>query len=105
VSHFTDKLYRAWLVGHGAGQGRRSGYGAQPHAERREGYPTGQTQQPETCHRPRTTWRHPASQATTREGSQRAKDAASRPEKPAVGVPAASPFLPLQEKSSGKNHH
>ena len=71
MSSFTDRLYRAWL----------GGYGAQPHAKRREGYPSGQAKPPETCHRPYSTWRSSAGQVTTRDGSQRAKDAASRPEK------------------------
>ena len=77
-----------------------SGYGAQPHAERREGYPSGQADQPETCHRPPSTWPIPARQAGSRKGSQRAEDAAPRPEKPAAGVPTASPFLHKPEKSS-----
>lgn len=97
MSALTDRIYREWLA-------RRSGYGASPHAERREGYPTGQAQPQDTCHRPITTWRHPASQATSRDGSQRAKDAASRPEKQPAGVQTAPLFLHKLEKSSGVNH-
>lgn len=101
MSAFTDKIYRAWL-NHQAPSGR-SGYGAHaPHDERREGYPTGQANQPDSCCRPRTTWRHPASSAGSRERSPRANDAASRPEKQAVGVPTASPFLHQPEKSSAQ---
>lgn len=95
---------RADLAGHRSVKGRRSGDGALPHAERREGYPTGQAQQQDTGHAPVTTWRHSAGQATSRDGLQRAKDAASRPEKQSAGVPTASPFLHKLEKSSGANH-
>lgn len=102
MSRFTDCVYRTWLAGHGGGQGRRAGYGAQPHAERREGYPTGQPQQPESCPGRTTTRRAGLPGSVTRPGSQRAKDAASRPEKPAVGMPAASPFLHQPEKPSGR---
>lgn len=104
MSAFTDKIYRSWLSSRQAPSGR-SGYGAAPHAERREGYPTGQANQPDTCHRPITTWRHPASPAGARDGSQRAEDAASRPEQQSAGVPTVSPFLHKPEKSSGQINH
>lgn len=100
MSAFTDRLYASWLKTQHRGPSGRSGYGAAPHAERREGYPTGQTNPPESCSRPRTTWRYPACSAGTRDGSPRASDAAPRPERQAVGLPAASPFLPEAEKSS-----
>lgn len=104
MSRFTDKAYRSWLARFGSeGPRRRSGYGAEPHAERREGYPTGQTHSQETVRGRTSTWPHPAGQASSRLGSQRAKDAASRPEKPAVGIPAAPAlFLHQPEKSSAK---
>ncbi len=85
------------------------GYGAQPHgseAIRREGYPSGPATSTESPDRPRTTWRFPVKGAPLRAGSQRATDAASRHEKPAVSaVPAAYPFLPSTEKSSIKSTH
>lgn len=104
MSAFTDNAYRTWLARFGSvSSGRRSGYGAEPHAERREGYPTGQTHPQETVRGRTSTCLHPASQASSRPGSQRAKDAASRPEKPAVGIPAAPAlFLHQPEKSSAK---
>ncbi len=105
MSSFTDRLYATWLSANGCHQSRR-GYGAQPHAseaKRREGYPTGQTVPPETQTpaRPARPWR--VKGAPSRNGSPRANDAASRPEKPAAGLPAASPFLPEAEKSSAKS--
>lgn len=104
MSTFTQRIYLTWLAGHGGlGASRRAGYGAQPHAERREGYPTGQAKQPETCRAPGSSWLRPAAGVTSRKGSQRAKDAASRPEKQPAGVPATSPlFLHQPEKSSGR---
>lgn len=100
MSAFTDRLYSSWLRAQHRAPSGRSGYGAQPHAGRREGYPNGQTDTQDTCQRPRTTWRFPASAAGSRDGSPRANDAAPRPERPAAGLPAAAPFLPELEKSS-----
>lgn len=84
----------------------RRGYGGIPHgseAKRREGYPSGQTVPPETTRsmRPARPWS--ATVATSRTGSSRANDAASRPEKPAVQGISPALFLPASEKSSIKS--
>ncbi len=91
-----DRLFLTWLRANG-GLPVRPGYGAQPHgseAKRRAGYPHGQAKQSDTCHAPTTTGRLPTSAAASRAGTPCAKDATSRPEKPAVQSLPHSPFLP-----------
>lgn len=48
MSAFTDRLYASWLKTQHRGPSGRAGYGAPPHAGRREGYPNGQTTPPDT---------------------------------------------------------
>lgn len=99
MSAFTDGLYTSWLRSNGCQRGRL-GHGAQPHGGRLEGYPTNQTTRADTSSARRTTWRCPVKSVPSRDGSQRAKDAASCPEKPAVQTPPSALFLPGAEKSS-----
>lgn len=74
------------------------GYGAQPHGERREGYPNDQATPAERQTCARTTWRICTSAAASREGLQRANDAASRPEKQDVQKPSVRPFFTRRGK-------
>lgn len=88
------------------GGGPRSGYGARPHvseAKRREGYPTGQTTLRSNSLSMRPTLPTTTKHATSRNGSPRASDAASRPEKLAALTAASAIFLPASEKSSFKS--
>ena len=98
MSAFTDGLYTSWLRSNGCHV--RRGYGAQPHGRRLEGYPTNQTTPADTSGARRTTGCLPVNGAPSRDGSQRAKDAAARHEKPAVQTPPSAIFLPGAEKSS-----
>jgi hypothetical protein len=74
------------------------GYGAQPHGERREGYPSDQTTPAERQTCGRTTWRIRASGTASRDGLQRANDAASRPEKQDVQSLPCRPFFTRRGK-------
>ena len=79
------------------------GYGAQPHGDRREGYPTGL--QPASGSTPVSgpAGCLPGVGAASRCRSLRATDAALRPEKTAVQGPQIAPFLVEDEKSSAKS--
>lgn len=92
MSAFTDRLYREWL----------RGYGAQPHgseAQRSEGYPMNQPKRLHSLRPLPAACPSSARNATTRTGTPCAKDATSRPDKPAV--PASRPplFLPFNGKN------
>lgn len=103
MSTFTDRLYLTWLDANRRGGCLRPGYGARPHvseAKRREGYPSGQPSPHRSCGQSRPARPMPATDATSRTGSQRANDAASRPEKQAVLASQRALFLPALEKSS-----
>ena len=113
MSAFTDRLYRQWTACNHGGQAYRSvltsrheGYGAKLHeseARRREGYPIGQQLPHRSCEasRPARPWH--TTVAASRNGSPRAIDAASRPDKTAVcGLPPSALFLQAQEISSMK---
>jgi hypothetical protein len=106
MNAFTDRLYWTWLHCHQRGGAPRPGYGALPHvseATRREGYPTGQ-RLPHRGYGPMRPARPmPAVGSASRDGSQRATDAASRPDKPAVLASQRALFLPALEKSSTKS--
>jgi hypothetical protein len=73
------------------------GYGAQPHGERREGYPSDQAI-PANGQYMALSWRIRTSAAASRDGSQCAKDATSRPEKPDVKSLPACPFFTRRGK-------
>jgi hypothetical protein len=102
MSAFTDRLYLTWLAGNGCKVSR--GYGARPHGQRREGYPSGQTVPPVTPRQQPPARPMPVKVATSRSGSPRANDAASRPEKPAV-LPSAAPFFYPAGKNLQSNQH
>ena len=75
-------------------------YGAKPHesaAKRRAGYPHGQAQPVQTRYGWRTTGPLRVETASSWQGSQRAKDAASRPEKPAVLNLSCAFFYPARK--------
>lgn len=76
------------------------GFGAPPQDKRREGYPSGQATSRARVHSLLTTAQHPASGATSRVGSLRANDAASRPDHKTT---QSALFLPGAEKSSIKS--
>ena len=92
MSAFTDRLYLTWLAGNGCTVSR--GYGARPHDRRREGYPIGQPVPHRGCGQSRPARPMPTTLDSSRTGSPRANDAASRPDKPAALHPAASLFYP-----------
>ena len=97
MSAFTDRLYASWLGVNGCQQ-RRRGYGAQPHGSEAKLRPINDRFSkpcPVAPYRPVS-----AVDATSRNGLQRANDAASRPEKQAVLTPRSALFLPSSEKSS-----
>jgi len=100
MSAFTDRLYLTWLGSNGCTQTRRGYGGYRSHVKRREGYPTGQPSPRPGCGRLRPARPMPATDATSRDGSQRANDAASRPDKPDVLASQCALFLPALEKSS-----
>jgi len=74
------------------------GYGAQPHGERREGYPNDQTTPAKRQASVPSSWRIRTSAAASRDGLPRAKDAASRPEKPEVQTRFDRPFFTRRGK-------
>lgn len=77
-----------------------SGYGVQPHgseARRREGYPTDHTKPSEAGQTPGQSRRFPVKGAASRDGSQCANDATSRPEKPVFKAPRAPFFYPARK--------
>lgn len=78
------KRYGKWLTfkGSNAVGVRISGYGAAPHGQRLEGYPTDQAHASETAPVTPCTGPNPVKGATPRDGSPRANDAATRPKKP-----------------------
>ena len=92
MSAFTDRLYRQWTDNQHRGHGGRGPHGSE--AKRRAGYPHGQAKPQETGQAPTVTGRLPTSAAASRDGKRCAKDATSRPEKPAVQSLPLSPFLP-----------
>jgi hypothetical protein len=96
MSAFTERLYLTWLRSNGCVQSRR-GYGAQPHGRRREGYPTDQRTPLESIKPVRPARPVPGSGATSRDGSPRAIDAVTRPEKPAVLTPKNTLFCPQRK--------
>lgn len=100
MSAFTDRLYRQWVASTG-GHGGRGPHGSE--AKRREGYPNDQGQAPQTQRRRCAVGQSPAMEAPSRNGAPRAKDAASRPEKPDVLTSGNAIFLPSSEKSSVKS--
>ena len=103
MTTFTDRIYLTWLHVNRRGGGPRPGYGARPHvseAKRREGYPSGQLSPRPRCGQSRPARPMPATDATSRTGSLRANDAASRPEKQDVLASQCALFLPALEKSS-----
>lgn len=73
------------------------GYGAQPHGQRREGYPSDQTT-PANGQCVAVSWRIRTSAAASRDGLQCAKDATSRPEKPDVLSLSERPFFTRRGK-------
>ena len=102
MSRLTDRLYLSWLRSNGCTQARR-GYGAQPHGQRREGYPTGQINSFEAANVRTQSEARRLTGCHSRDGSPRANDAASRPEKPEVQNVSSALFLPGAEKSSIKS--
>ena len=96
MSALTDRIYRTWLASNGS-----RGYGAPPHeseAKRRGGV----TDRPTAVQKFERRATGPCGVvafcvATSRTGSQRANDAASRPEKPAVQSLPHSPFYPKRK--------
>jgi hypothetical protein len=73
------------------------GYGAQLHGERREGYPSDQAT-PANGSIVALSWCIRVSVAASRDGSQCAKDATSRPEKPDVLSLPERPFFTRRGK-------
>jgi len=100
MSAFTERLYLTWLGSNGCTQTRRGYGGYRPHVKRREGYPIGQLLPRPSSGQSRPARPMPATDATSRTGSLRATDAASRPEKQAVLPSQRALFLPALEKSS-----
>ena len=76
MSVFTDRLYRAWSAQNGDRSAKR--------IDRVEGYPTHHTKPPGCVDRVLKAKPLPCSIATPRDGLPRAKDAATRPEKPVL---------------------
>lgn len=84
----VKKRYARWLSftpSKGA-----TGYGAAPHGDRLEGYPTSQTTPSGTASDTPSRGSIPVESSPSRDGSPCAKDAASRPEN-------LTPFYPLMQ--------